>query len=95
MRCPALLYTVRDIFALRRDKSDFDADSDFSVLIGEKDKAFVYTRGNAVCAVNPSNGKTSVVLDQIKDKKIVYTIGNADMVNDGLELGESSFVILM
>lgn len=90
----SLLYTVKDIFALRRDTDDFDADSEFSVLIGEKDKAFVYTRGNTVCAVNPSDVKTSVILSCLAGKKVVYKIGDVTAEGDRLEMGEGSFVIL-
>ena len=90
----SLLHVVRDIFALRRDGSDFDADSAFSVLLGEKDKPFIYTRGEAVCAVNPSDKDMTVVLEQLKGKAVSYVIGRAEYTGDQLQLKAGSFAIL-
>ena len=90
----SLLHVVRDIFMMRGSGSDFDADSDFSVLLGEKGKPFVYVRGNAICVVNPSDERMSAALKEFAGKKAVYLIGTADVDGDRLEMGAGSFVIL-
>ena len=69
----SLLYVIRDIFALRKNGNDFDAGSDFAVICGEKDKPFVYTRGNAVCASNPADKKAVVTHECLKNKVIMYS----------------------
>ena len=79
---------------MRGSGSDFAADSDFSVLLGEKGKPFVYVRGNAICVVNPSDERMSAALKEFAGKKAVYLIGTADVDGDRLEMGAGSFVIL-
>ena len=90
----SLWHVVKDIFALRQSGSDFDADSDFSVLVGEKDRPFVYTRGSAICAVNPANKALEVRAHEFEGKSVVYSIGSVLSEGDRLKMGEGSFAIM-
>jgi maltose alpha-D-glucosyltransferase/alpha-amylase len=90
----ALLHVVRRVFTLRQESTNFDADSPFSVLVQAKDKPFVYTRGNAVCAVNPSQKEMTLTIPEISGKAILYVIGKAECIEESLTIGGGSFVIL-
>lgn len=90
----SIYHVVKDLFALRKTQEDFDADSDFSVIIGEKDKPFVYTRKDAICAVNPVNSEKSVKVKELAGKNLIYVIGSVTVDGDSLKMGKGSFAIL-
>ena len=92
----SVLHVVRSIFALRKDREDFDADSEFEVLVGETGKPFVYRRGNAVCMVNPSTKEETITLAALKNKNVFFTVGEVtkNEKDTTVTMGAGSFAIL-
>ena len=60
----------------------------------EKDRPFVYTRGSAICAVNPANKALEVRAHEFEGKSVVYSIGSVLSEGDRLKMGEGSFAIM-
>ena len=67
-RRPDSLYNlVRDILEIRHREESLSADADFEVILGMKDKPFIYRRGNVACIVNPSLGTVSAGRQDLED----------------------------
>ncbi len=106
---PTSLYqTVKALSALRHDLEDLQADSDFAVICGEKDKPFVYRRGSFFCAINPSLTQQRIPLKMVEEAfakdGIPFSypvtsapycgIGKAVIAQGHLVLGARSFALL-
>lgn len=89
----SLLNTVRALLKLRHSEADLQADGAYETVCAEKDKPFVYRRGNLLLAVNPS-GETLEVKAPVGDRKPLFTLGKAEIAGDVLTLGAQSFVAL-
>ena len=89
----SIYHVVKELFEFRKTQEDFNADSAFSVLVGEKDEPFVYTRGNAICAVNPVNSDKTMKLKELVGKELFYVIGNVKADGENLFMGKGSFAI--
>lgn len=50
----SLLNLVRRVIELRHREDDLKAGSSFEVVLAEKEKPFIFRRGNLLCIVNPS-----------------------------------------
>jgi len=89
----SLLNTVRALIQLRHSIEDLQADADFNVIYGEKEKLpFVYARGNHVLVVNPDTESHSVQLPLTK-KKLVYAIGEVTLDGTILKAEPQSFAV--
>ena len=89
----SLLNTVRALLKLRHSEADLQADGAYETVCAEKDKPFVYRRGNLLLAVNPS-GEALSVKALVGDRKPLFTLGRAEIAGDVLTLGAQSFVAL-
>ncbi len=89
----SLYHTVRRLLRLRKEMSDFDADSEFEVLCGRPDKPFAYRRGDAICIVNPSDSEALVKIASIEGKKQIFRIGNVLKYDTVLRVAPGTFAI--
>ena len=82
----SLYNTVKSIISLRHKEKDLRADSSFCVICSEKEKAFVYGRGDMVIVVNPRKESVSVskeASDIIIGMKAVFAIREGELMADG------------
>lgn len=84
----SLYHTVKSILALRHACKDLQADAPFKVLSHEKEKAFVYQRGDMVLIVNPKNRAVELdreVVQAVNGKKVLYSISKNDDIDNGTD----------
>ncbi len=90
----SLYNTLRKLLKLRNSEVDLKADADFEVILGEKDKPFIYKRGSLTIAVNPKETAVSAKLGtDIGTKKTLFSIGEGTYEDGTVKLGAQSFVI--
>ena len=93
---PDSLYTVtKKIIHLRHAYEDLQADADFEVIYGEKEKLpFVYRRGNLILALNPSDKVQTLHNPVFNHRSIICSINQSEINGDELKMDPSSFLIL-
>ncbi len=85
---------MKELLKLRNSEEDLKADADFAVILGEKDKPFIYKRGDLTIAVNPKETGVSAKLGtDIGTKKTLFVIGEGTLEDGTVKLGAQSFVI--
>ncbi len=89
----SLLNAVRALLKLRHEQADLQADAVFEAVCTEKNKPFVYRRGDLLLAVNPSGKELSADLDREMEEAL-FTMGTADARGGRLVMGPQSFVVL-
>lgn len=104
----SLLWTVREILALRKRYSDFEDHTNLEIVFAEKTKrSFAYRRGNLLMLCNPSGQEeclelpetlvireTSRATDSESCTEKIFEIGNSAWDNGKYKLGAQTFVIL-
>ncbi|MBR1508222.1 MAG: glycosylase [Eubacterium sp.] len=105
-RPDSLYNTVKEILRIRHAEKSLNADADFEVILGEKDKPFIYRRGEIVIVVNPSEREMSfeanVLIDALSrsektiglDDRTIYKTGSIDIIEDRLVVSPQCFVML-
>ena len=70
----SLYNTLKEIIALRHSEASLMADTLFEVVSCEKEKAFVYKRGELIIVLNPKNKSVEADIDTT-GFKVIYNIG--------------------
>lgn len=93
----SLYHVIQAILKLRSEQTSLHADADLIVLCGEKDKPFVYQRGDLIIAVNPRGKAASMSLpcQEAVDGKVLYQIGEITIENEALKMGAQSFAVFI
>ena len=89
----SLLNTVKALLSLRHREGDLQADAAYETVCAEKDKPFVYRRGEMLLAVNPA-GEAATAKLPAQGMTPVFTLGDAKVNGESLLLGAQSFAVL-
>ena len=90
----SLFNVVRELTTLRHKYTDLQADSEFEVIAGEKNKPFVYKRGKLVIVVNPSQKESKADINKAnKPMSAVYSIGEVKINAGTITAAPQSFAI--
>ena len=89
----SLLNTVKDIIHLRHINDDLKADASFEVVIRDKEKPFVYKRGNILAVVNPSLKDKTVDINIDIVEKPMYEIGHTYKKENSITISKQSFAL--
>ena len=89
----SLLNTVRALLTLRHSQPQLQADGPFSVICDEKERPFVYRRGDLVVAVNPAPRPLQADIGLQIDEAL-FTLGMADAADGRLAMGPQSFAVM-
>ena len=90
----SLFNVVKELTALRHKYTDLQADSEFEVIAGEKNKPFVYRRGKLVIVVNPSEKEAKADINTAnKPMQAVFGIGEVKIAAGTVTAAPQSFAI--
>lgn len=78
----SLLNVTRRVLKFRQSRKDFRADVPLQVIIGEKEKPFVYRRDRMICMVNPTSRKETVSIPELYGAIEQLIIGTVETIED-------------
>jgi len=89
----SLLNTVKALLSLRHREADLQSDAVYAPVCTEKNKPFVYKRGEMLLAVNPSGEALSAPVNA-GGRQPIFTLGSVKIEESALALGPQSFAVL-
>ena len=89
----SLLYTVRQLLALRHQEEDLQADAAFEAVCTAPDQPFVYRRGALLLAVNPGPAPCTAPVEA-QNRRAIFALGGWHAAPGALTLEAQSFVVL-